>query len=197
FAFYHKIPSSLHSLDPVPVIDRDQKMWVKIEKMFAMSNANERSTSMDNKSSVQTSTISTPNSIFRTASPCPSSVDEEAFIECVNIIESGLGGDNVINIANNKERKWWIDGNYKKIDEKRLPLRLIKDVTYHDYEKKSKIANASRFWEFDDGCAWRVFFPISTRFLRPTFEDRIVVANAKNSTKIELVDAFLIGHYYV
>ncbi|CAG8549218.1 29646_t:CDS:2, partial [Racocetra persica] len=114
-------------------------MNLALEQMFSILR--------DKKSSVS----STSNSLSQTASPCPISADEEAFLECIEVIESNLGDTNIINKASDKEKKWWTDGNYKVIDEKRLPLCLVENVTYHDYEKKSEIANAGRFWEFDDG----------------------------------------------
>ncbi|CAG8619669.1 23419_t:CDS:2, partial [Gigaspora rosea] len=91
--------------------------------------------------------FSTSSSLSRTSSQ---NSEDEAFKECIEAIESNLDS-NIINKANDKEKKWWIDGNYKAIDEKRLPLRLVKNVTYREYEKKSEIANAARCWEFDDG----------------------------------------------
>ncbi|CAG8477310.1 18415_t:CDS:2, partial [Acaulospora morrowiae] len=54
------------------------------------------------------------------------SADEEAFLECIEAIKANLGDVNIIKKASDKEKKWWIDGNYKAIDEE-------------------------RFWEFDDG----------------------------------------------
>ena len=33
----------------------------------------------------------------------------------------------------------------------RLPLILIEGVSYEEFEKKCEIANASRYWEFQDG----------------------------------------------
>ncbi|CAB5355992.1 unnamed protein product [Rhizophagus irregularis] len=36
----------------------------------------------------------------------------------------------IINKADEREKKWWIDGNYKIIDENRLPLILVEDVSY-------------------------------------------------------------------
>jgi len=33
----------------------------------------------------------------------------------------------------------------------RLPLILIEGVSYEKFEKKCEIANASRYWEFQDG----------------------------------------------
>ncbi|CAG8775398.1 9671_t:CDS:2, partial [Racocetra fulgida] len=70
---------------------------------------------------------------------------------CIEVIESNSGDTNIINKASDKEKKWWTDGNYKLCLFVRLPLRLVENATYHDYEKKSEIANAGKFWEFDDG----------------------------------------------
>ncbi|CAG8515205.1 6748_t:CDS:2 [Paraglomus occultum] len=64
----------------------------------------------------------------RAPSPHSRSADEEAILECIEAIEA-------IKEANNKKKEWWIDGNYKAIDEERLPLRLMKNVTYREYEK--------------------------------------------------------------
>jgi hypothetical protein len=33
----------------------------------------------------------------------------------------------------------------------RLPLILIEGVSYEEFEKKCEIANASKYWEFQDG----------------------------------------------
>ncbi|CAB4473709.1 unnamed protein product [Rhizophagus irregularis] len=48
--------------------------------------------------------------------------DELAFQECIEVIDA-----NVEEVITNKarEKKWWVDGNYKIIDENRLPLILI------------------------------------------------------------------------
>ncbi|CAG8679321.1 7805_t:CDS:2, partial [Ambispora gerdemannii] len=97
----------------------------------------------DEELSVPSST-STPNSLSRTASPHPSSADEAVFMECIKTIEANLEDANIINKASDKEKNWWIYGNYKGIDEERLPLRLVENVTYRDYEKKSEIANAGQ-----------------------------------------------------
>ncbi|KAF0527653.1 hypothetical protein F8M41_013543 [Gigaspora margarita] len=109
------------------------------------SYASKRSTLKDEKS--VSSSTSTSSSLSQTSSQRS---EDEAFKECIEAIESNLD-TNIINKANDKEKKWWIDGNYKAIDEKRLPLCLIKNVTYLEYEKKSEIANAGRCWEFDNG----------------------------------------------
>ncbi|UZO09737.1 uncharacterized protein OCT59_029952 [Rhizophagus irregularis] len=74
--------------------------------------------------------------------------DELAFQECIEVIDA-----NVEEVITNKarEKKWWVDGNYKIIDENRLPLILIEGVSYEEFEKKCEIANAARCWEFLDG----------------------------------------------
>ncbi|CAG8500934.1 1427_t:CDS:2 [Acaulospora morrowiae] len=94
---------------------------------------------------------STPVSLSQAPSPHSRSADEEASLECIEAIKANPEDVNVIKKASDKEKKWWIDGNYKAIDEERLPLRLMENVTYREYEKKSEIVNAGRFWEFDDG----------------------------------------------
>ncbi|RIA94889.1 hypothetical protein C1645_873135 [Glomus cerebriforme] len=38
------------------------------------------------------------------------------------------------NIANEREKKWWIDGNYIMINENRLPLILVEDLPNRDHE---------------------------------------------------------------
>ena len=48
----------------------------------------------------------------------PLDADEQARIECIEFIEANVE-DVMINKANKKEKKWWIDGNYKLIDEDR------------------------------------------------------------------------------
>ncbi|PKY52333.1 hypothetical protein RhiirA4_469904 [Rhizophagus irregularis] len=40
----------------------------------------------------------------------------------------------IINKADEREKKWWIDGNYKIIDENRLPLILVEDLPNRDHE---------------------------------------------------------------
>ncbi|CAB4408760.1 unnamed protein product [Rhizophagus irregularis] len=57
----------------------------------------------------------------------------------------------ITNKADAREKKWWIDGNYKIINENRLPLILIEGVSYEEFEKKCEIANALRYWEFQNG----------------------------------------------
>ncbi|PKY16047.1 hypothetical protein RhiirB3_402457 [Rhizophagus irregularis] len=66
--------------------------------------------------------------------------DELALKECIEIID-----------ANVEEKKWWRDGYYKIIDENRLPLILVEDVSYEEFEKKCERVNASKFWEYRDG----------------------------------------------
>ncbi|CAG8650096.1 2842_t:CDS:2, partial [Acaulospora colombiana] len=90
-------------------------------------------------------------SLSRAPTPHSRSADEEAFLECSEAIKANLGDVNIIKKVSDKEKKWWVDGNYNGIDEERLPLRLMENVTYREYEKKSEISNAGRFWEFDDG----------------------------------------------
>ncbi|CAB5345357.1 unnamed protein product [Rhizophagus irregularis] len=75
--------------------------------------------------------------------------NKQAFIECIKVIEANIE-DIIINKANEKEKKWWIDGNYKFIDENRLPLILMENVTYDEFEKKCEKATASKFWEYRD-----------------------------------------------
>ncbi|CAB4439349.1 unnamed protein product [Rhizophagus irregularis] len=56
----------------------------------------------------------------------------------------------ITNKADERKKKWWIDGNYKIIDKDRLPLILIEGVSYEEFKKKCEIANASKYWEFQD-----------------------------------------------
>ncbi|RGB40616.1 hypothetical protein C1646_663662 [Rhizophagus diaphanus] len=44
--------------------------------------------------------------------------DEFALRECIDIIEANVE-EVIINKADEREKKWWIDGNYKIIDENR------------------------------------------------------------------------------
>ncbi|CAI2191267.1 4690_t:CDS:2 [Funneliformis geosporum] len=85
--------------------------------------------------------------------------DELALIECIEIIEANVE-DPIINKANEKEKKWWIDGNYKTIDGKKLPLILMEDVSYDEFEKKCERANASKFWEYRDGTVIIIELPM-------------------------------------
>ncbi|CAB5332915.1 unnamed protein product [Rhizophagus irregularis] len=50
--------------------------------------------------------------------------DELAFQECIEVIDANVE-EVITNKADAREKKWWIDGNYKTIDENRLPLILI------------------------------------------------------------------------
>ncbi|RIA89353.1 hypothetical protein C1645_824982 [Glomus cerebriforme] len=75
---------------------------------------------------------------------------ELAFQECIEVIDANVE-EVITNKADSREKKWWIDGNYKIIDENRLPLILIEGVSYEEFEKKCEFANASRCWEFQDG----------------------------------------------
>ncbi|CAG8689779.1 995_t:CDS:2, partial [Ambispora leptoticha] len=68
--------------------------------------------------------------------------DEHLRIKLANI-ESVYEGYIQAAVAQKKGRKQY--QNY------RLPLCLVENVTYHNYEKKIEIANAGRFWEFDNG----------------------------------------------
>ena len=43
----------------------------------------------------------------------------------------------------------------------RLPLILIEGVSYEEFEKKCEIANASKYWEFQDGIV--VIFELPNR----------------------------------
>ncbi len=45
-------------------------------------------------------------------------VDEMALQECIEIVNVNVE-ENVTNKADAREKKWWIDGNYKIIDENR------------------------------------------------------------------------------
>ncbi|CAG8492764.1 9715_t:CDS:2 [Paraglomus brasilianum] len=47
--------------------------------------------------------------------------DKLAFQECIEIIDANVE-DVITNKADAREKKWWKDGNYKIIDEERLPL---------------------------------------------------------------------------
>ncbi|UZO18472.1 uncharacterized protein OCT59_009785 [Rhizophagus irregularis] len=54
--------------------------------------------------------------------------DEFALRECIEIIEANVE-EVIIDKADEREKKWWIDGNYKIIGENtRLPLILVEDV---------------------------------------------------------------------
>jgi hypothetical protein len=44
--------------------------------------------------------------------------DELAFQECIEVIDANVE-EVIINKADAREKKWWIDGNYKIIDENR------------------------------------------------------------------------------
>ncbi|RGB34237.1 hypothetical protein C1646_760775 [Rhizophagus diaphanus] len=59
--------------------------------------------------------------------------DEYALRECIEIIEANVE-EVIINKADEREKKWWIDGNYKIIDENRLPLILVEDLPNGDHE---------------------------------------------------------------
>ncbi|CAI2186472.1 3331_t:CDS:2, partial [Funneliformis geosporum] len=60
--------------------------------------------------------------------------DKLALIECIEIIKANVE-DLIINKTNEKEKKWWIDRNYKTIDEKKLSLIHMEDVNYDEFEK--------------------------------------------------------------
>ncbi|EXX62086.1 hypothetical protein RirG_165200 [Rhizophagus irregularis DAOM 197198w] len=54
--------------------------------------------------------------------------DEFALRECIEIIEANVE-EVIIDKADEREKKWWIDGNYKIIGENtRLPLILVEDL---------------------------------------------------------------------
>ncbi|CAB4468674.1 hypothetical protein RhiirA1_439346 [Rhizophagus irregularis] len=80
-------------------------------------------------------------------------------VEVVEEVEEMFAGfsrtdtenDNVINEANEEEKKWWDELSYENIDKKRLPLRLTKNVKLEEYIEKSEIADAGKFWNFDAG----------------------------------------------
>ncbi|CAB4491903.1 unnamed protein product [Rhizophagus irregularis] len=85
--------------------------------------------------------------------------DEFALRECIEIIEANVE-EVIINKADEREKKWWIDGNYKIIGENtRLPLILVKDVSNEKFEKKCEHVNASKFWEYRDGTVVIVELP--------------------------------------
>ena len=74
--------------------------------------ATEYETSTSSQSSHRSSSTSLSN-------PCPApTADELALTECIEIIEAGVK-EIIINKANEKEKKWWTDGNYKIINEER------------------------------------------------------------------------------
>ncbi|GBC02936.1 hypothetical protein RclHR1_00490022 [Rhizophagus clarus] len=66
--------------------------------------------------------------------------DELAFQECIEIINSNVE-EVIINKADAREKKWWNDENYKIIDEE----------SYEEFEKKCERANASKYWEYQNG----------------------------------------------
>ncbi|CAH1768887.1 12705_t:CDS:2, partial [Entrophospora sp. SA101] len=114
--------------------------------------ATEYETSASSQSSRRSSSTSLSNL-------CPAlTADELALAECIEVIEAGVE-DVIINKANEKEKKWWIDGNYKIIDEKRLPLILVENVSYKEFEKKCERANASKFWEYENGIVTIIELP--------------------------------------
>ncbi|POG62151.1 hypothetical protein GLOIN_2v1785666 [Rhizophagus irregularis DAOM 181602=DAOM 197198] len=60
--------------------------------------------------------------------------DEFALRECIEIIEANVE-EVIIDKADEREKKWWIDGNYKIIGENtRLPLILVEDLPNRDHE---------------------------------------------------------------
>ncbi|CAJ0745394.1 24513_t:CDS:2, partial [Entrophospora sp. SA101] len=104
--------------------------------------ATEYETSASSQSSRRSSSTSLSNL-------CPAlTADELALAECIEVIEAGVE-DVIINKANEKEKKWWIDGNYKIIDEK----------SYKEFEKKCERANASKFWEYENGIVTIIELP--------------------------------------
>ncbi|PKK74829.1 hypothetical protein RhiirC2_737923 [Rhizophagus irregularis] len=44
--------------------------------------------------------------------------DELAFQECIEVIDANVE-EVITNKADTREKKWWVDGNYKIIDENR------------------------------------------------------------------------------
>uniref|UniRef100_U9TQL0 Uncharacterized protein n=1 Tax=Rhizophagus irregularis (strain DAOM 181602 / DAOM 197198 / MUCL 43194) TaxID=747089 RepID=U9TQL0_RHIID len=80
--------------------------------------------------------------------------------ECIKVIDANAE-EVITNKADEREKKWWIDGNYKTIDKDRLPLILIEGVSYEEFEKKCEITNASKYWEFRDGIV--VIFELPNR----------------------------------
>ncbi|EXX63756.1 hypothetical protein RirG_149340 [Rhizophagus irregularis DAOM 197198w] len=105
--------------------------------MFTSVNESFVSSCRSSLASILSIFSSTANSHKGSVTSLPDlTADELAFQECIEVID-----------ANVEE----IDGNYKTIDENRLPLILIEDVSYEEFEKKCEITKASRYWEFQDG----------------------------------------------
>ncbi|PKB98964.1 hypothetical protein RhiirA5_430504 [Rhizophagus irregularis] len=62
--------------------------------------------------------------------------DEFALRECIEIIEANVE-EVIIDKADEREKKWWIDGNYKIIGENtRLPLILVEDVAHGEFTRQ-------------------------------------------------------------
>jgi len=75
--------------------------------------------SVPNSSSITTSSQSSRRSSVTSLSDQDyQDADEFALRECIEIIEANVE-EVIINKADEREKKWWIDGNYKIIDENR------------------------------------------------------------------------------
>ncbi|CAB4405387.1 unnamed protein product [Rhizophagus irregularis] len=113
--------------------------------------------------------------------------DELAFQECIEVIDANVK-EVITNKADAREKKWWIDGNYKTIDENRLPLILIEGVSYEKFEKKCEITNASRYWKFQDGMVVIIELPnrdhemahyeFTRQFIHQDSQDTVDIAGA-------------------
>lgn len=70
-------------------------------------------------SSITSSTLSSRRSSVTSLSDLSDlTADELAFQECIKIIDANVE-EVITNKADAREKKWWIDGNYKVIDENR------------------------------------------------------------------------------
>jgi len=70
------------------------------------------------RSSVLTSSSITSSTLSSVTSLSDLTADELAFQECIEVIDANVE-EVITNKADAREKKWWIDGNYKIVDENR------------------------------------------------------------------------------
>ncbi|CAG8560581.1 4010_t:CDS:2, partial [Racocetra persica] len=61
--------------------------------------------------------------------------------------------------ATDKEKSWWFEGTHPTINGERLPLVLARDIPFKKFAKKSEIAKAGRFWDYDKGIVMIIELP--------------------------------------
>ncbi|KAF0408913.1 hypothetical protein F8M41_008424 [Gigaspora margarita] len=61
--------------------------------------------------------------------------------------------------ATDKEKIWWVEGTYPSINGERLPLIIVRDVSFKVFAKKSENAKAGRFWDYDNGIVTIIELP--------------------------------------